>query len=628
MDLQQFFDGKAFDAYEYFGAHATDNGYIFRVYAPSAKSVSVIGEFNDWNDSYMIRANNGIWEITVPEAEEGQMYKYRVEAQNGKITDKADPYGTQMEVRPNSASIINSLKNFNFTDKEWLSKRKDTYNSPMSIYECHLGSWKQKGHDEEDEPIWYNYRELADLLIPYLKENHFTHVEFLPLNEHPFDGSWGYQASGFFSVTSRYGTPQDFMYLVNECHKNNIGVIMDFVVVHFTADDYGLREFDGTALYEYDNTSTGYNEWGSCNFNYFRHEVCSFLMSAANIWLDKFHVDGLRMDAINNALYWQGNKDRGVNIGAINFLREMNSGLHKMYNGIMLIAEDSSNFLKVTAPVEYEGLGFDYKWDLGWMNDTLEYFKLYPTDREARYHQLSFSMMYFWNELYILPFSHDEVVHGKATIIQKMWGDYEYKFPQCRTLYVYMFTHPGKKLNFVGNEIGHFREWDEKEENDWFLLKYPKHDSFNRFFKALNEVYVTSPALYHNEYNSENFRWLEIDAPEDCVYAYQRSFGEDIIITVMNTSADLYEDYTIGADEPFILEEVINTDSYEYSGNGLDNKGKQIKAVAKPYKEHDFSFNLRLAPFSSSILRVKGKDKAQEKVTKPNGKNPFNKKIR
>ena len=413
MNLHEFYIGKAFDAYEYFGAHITKDGVLFRVYAPCAEKIELIGEFNDWDgseDEMIQDAQSGVFECVQEDAEPGMMYKYRIYQKDGIVLDRFDPYSFGSQVRPDTASIIVDLDQYHFSDSAWIKKRCKNYDLPVNIYEVHAGSWRKNEADEENG--WYHYNELARQLIPYIKEMGYTHVEFLPLTEHPADCSWGYQASGYFCPTSRYGTAGELMEMVDLFHKEGIGVIMDFVPVHFIADTYALNKFDGTALYEYADDDKGYSEWGTCNFNYYRGEVRSFLQSSANFWMEKFHFDGIRMDAISNAIYWQGDSSKGINEGALDFIKCMNSGLQKLHPSVMLIAEDSTNFPKVTAPVEYDGLGFDYKWDMGWMNDTLDYFRIHPYDRKFHYHKLSFSMMYFYNEHYLLPFSHDEVVHG------------------------------------------------------------------------------------------------------------------------------------------------------------------------------------------------------------------------
>lgn len=601
MNIQDFYIGKSFDAYEFFGGHKIGNKILFRVYAPNAAKVSLVGEFNDWQEEEMEQQyQSGIYSITSENARVGMMYKYCIHTRDGQVVYHCDPYGFAMELRPNSASYIVDLEEYKFSDDEWMNKRDKCYNKPLNIYEIHMGSWMKK-NDETYNNGWYRYNEIADRLINYVKENGFTHIEIMPLCEHPVDCSWGYQNTGFFSPTSRYGTNKELKELIDKCHKANVGVILDFVPIHFAVDDYGLAKFDGTELYEYPHKDVGASEWGTCNFIHSRGEVCSFLQSAANYWLKEYHFDGLRMDAISRAIYWQGNPARGVNSCAINFIRNMNVGLHKLHPTAMIIAEDSTAYPKVTAPVEYNGLGFDYKWDLGWMNDTLEYFKISPKERPNHYYKLTFSMEYFYNELFLLPFSHDEVVHGKATIIQKMWGDYEDKFKQCRALYMYMYTHPGKKLNFMGNEIAQFREWDEKREQDWQLIKMPLHYAFNKYIKRLNEVYDNYEALYKNEYDSSYFKWLEVNAPEKSVYIYERGRSDHRIIVALNFSDNEYAPFTFKVEEELRLREIVNSDSDIYGGSTWG-----MRSDVTTTKEDNYLYNLsiNLKPFSGIIYEV------------------------
>ena len=601
MNIQDFYIGKSFDAYEFFGAHKIGDKILFRVYAPNAAKVSLVGEFNDWQEEAMEQQHqSGIYSITSEKARVGMMYKYCIHTRDGQVVYHCDPYGFAMELRPNTASYIVDLDEYKFNDDEWMNNRDKCYNKPLNIYEIHMGSWMTR-KDKDINNGWYRYNEIADTLINYVKENGFTHIEIMPLCEHPVDCSWGYQNTGFFSPTSRYGTNRDLKELIDKCHRANVGVILDFVPVHFAVDDYGLAKFDGTELYEYPHRDVGASEWGTCNFIHSRGEVCSFLQSAANYWLKEYHFDGLRMDAISRAIYWQGNPARGVNSCAINFIRNMNDGLHKLHPTAMIIAEDSTAYPKVTAPVEYNGLGFDYKWDLGWMNDTLEYFKIPPKERPNHYYKLTFSMEYFYNELFLLPFSHDEVVHGKATIIQKMWGDYDDKFKQCRALYMYMYTHPGKKLNFMGNEIAQFREWDEKREQDWQLIKMPLHDAFNKYIKRLNEVYDNYEALYENEYDSSYFKWLEVNAPEKSVYIYERGRDDHRIIVALNFSDNEYAPFTFKVEEELRLREIVNSDSDIYGGSTWG-----VRSDVTTTKEDDNLYNLsiNLKPFSGIIYEV------------------------
>ena len=601
MNIQDFYIGKSFDAYEFFGAHKIGDKILFRVYAPNAAKVSLVGEFNDWQEEAMEQQHqSGIYSITSEKARVGMMYKYCIHTRDGQVVYHCDPYGFAMELRPNTASYIVDLDEYKFDDDEWMNSRDKCYNKPLNIYEIHMGSWMTR-NDKDINNGWYRYNEIADTLINYVKENGFTHIEIMPLCEHPVDCSWGYQNTGFFSPTSRYGTNRDLKELIDKCHKANVGVILDFVPVHFAVDDYALAKFDGTELYEYPHRDVGASEWGTCNFIHSRGEVCSFLQSSANYWLKEYHFDGLRMDAISRAIYWKGNPARGVNSCAINFIRNMNDGLHKLHPTAMIIAEDSTAYPKVTVPVEYNGLGFDYKWDLGWMNDTLEYFKIPPKERPNHYYKLTFSMEYFYNELFLLPFSHDEVVHGKATIIQKMWGDYDDKFKQCRALYMYMYTHPGKKLNFMGNEIAQFREWDEKREQDWQLIKMPLHDAFNKYIKRLNEVYNNYEALYENEYDSRYFKWLEVNAPEKSVYIYERGRDDHRIIVALNFSDNEYAPFTFKVEEELRLREIVNSDSDIYGGSTWG-----MRSDVTTTKEDDYLYNLsiNLKPFSGIIYEV------------------------
>lgn len=594
MILQDFYYGRSFDAYEFFGSHIENGKIVFRTYAPNAEKISVIGEFNGWTGEEMIQTGrSGVFTFISDKAKVGDMYKYSIKYSDGNIVDHCDPYGFGMELRPAHATYIVDLNGYKWNDDEWLSKRTRNFNSPMSIYEVHLGSWRKNQNNKNG---WYTYSEIADILIKYVKESRFTHIEFMPLSEHPADESWGYQNTGFYSPTSRYGTAHQLMELVDKCHQNGIGVIMDFVPVHFAIDGYGLNYYDGSDLYSLPKNDVGNSEWGTLNFNHSRREVACFLQSCANYWLKEYHFDGIRMDAISRAIYWRGDPKRGVNENAVTFIKNMNSGLRKLHPTAMLIAEDSTSFIKVTASVEYSGLGFDYKWDLGWMNDTLEYFKLPPEYRPQNYYNLIFSMNYFFSEHFILPFSHDEVVHGKATIIQKMWGDYEQKFSQVRALYMYMFAHPGKKLNFMGNETAQFREWDEKRELDWDILKYPVHDSFHRYFVDLNNIYRYYPALNQNEFSNYNFVWLESYASEKSVYIFETGMGSEKIISAFNFSDNNYEEYTFKAAGNRKLTEIISSDYEIYSG--MTRQGTD-KITVKYDDKNDFSeITIHLPPFT------------------------------
>ena len=529
MNKQAFFDGQVFDAYEWFGAHIENQSVVFRTFAPNAARITLTGAFNDWEETALTQdGQSGFWEVSVPDAVPGQFYKYRVYAAGGTVTEHCDPYGFAMELRPGCCSIVTDLAEYAFTDGDWMAARTTAVNAPLNIYEMHPGSWKRNPNDENG---WYRYDELADLLIPYLQENGFTHVEFLPLSEHPFDGSWGYQNTGFFAPTARYGTPAQLKMLIDRLHRAGFGAIMDFVPVHFAVDSYGLAKFSGDYLYEYPHPAVGESEWGSFNFIHSRREVRCFLQSAANYWLTAFHFDGLRMDAVSRLIYWQGDPARGVNGDTLTFLKTMNEGLKQRHPTALLIAEDSTAYPGVTKPIEQGGLGFDYKWDLGWMHDTLEYFQTPPDERPRDRGKLLFSMEYFPNEHYLLPLSHDEVVHGKAAIVQKMVGaDLEEKYAQARVFYTYMYAHPGKKLNFMGNELGLRTEWNEAESLDWNYAD----GLFHQFFRALCAFYLVHPAL-HADYAPKNFRWLD-NADEPCIFALTRTAADDRVTAVFNFS--------------------------------------------------------------------------------------------
>lgn len=595
MNLHDFCCGKVFDCYNFFGAHKEGNEIIFRTYAPDAERITVIGSFNGWNEGDMYK-DGMVWTYRNSNAKFGDMYKYVIYSKDGLRREHCDPYGFGMELRPDFASYIVDLDEYRFTDESWMKSRTKNYNEPMNIYEVHLGSWKSNANDPNG---WYNYSELADRLIPYAKENHYTHLEFLPLSEHPADCSWGYQNTGFFSPTSRYGTASQLKDLVNKCHNAGIGVIMDFVPVHFAIDGYALEKYDGTYLYEYPPSDVGVSEWGTCNFNHSRGETRSLVQSAANYWLDVFHFDGLRMDAISRAIYWGGDPARGVNRHTVDFLKNMNTGLQQRHPTAMLIAEDSTSFPKITAPVAYDGLGFDYKWDLGWMNDTLDYFRTAPWERHNHYHKLTFSMAYFYNELFLLPFSHDENVHGKATIIQKMYGDYEEKFLQCRALYMYMYTHPGKKLNFMGNELGQFREWDETREQDWDIIHYPLHDAFRRYMKKLGEIYQSRAALHSGEYDMKTFKWLVVNAEEQCVYVYERSFGNDRIACAFNLSG-VEQEISFEIDGGSSFELILHSRWDEYGGD-VKKRRQTVKCKADDGKN---IITLKIEPLSGMMFNI------------------------
>ncbi len=600
--LQSFYDGYGINAYEIFGAHLTDDGVIFRVYAPNAKSVRVVGDFNKWNPeaNYLFKSTFGFWETKVEGLKEYATYKYVIEARNGKLTEKADPYGFYNELRPGWANKVANLDEYKWDDEQWMNKRSRNYDKPLNIYELHVGGFK---HNSKDK--WLSYYEMIDEIIPYVKEMGYTHIELMPLNEHSLDASWGYQQYGYHSITSRYGNPYQLQMFIDACHKNGIGVIMDVVIVHFLKDDFGLGKFDGTPLYESDHKELAESEWGTYYFDFGKNIVKSFLLSSVGLWLDKYHIDGIRVDAVSNLIYYQGNKSKGTNDDAISFIKRLNYHVHLVYPTVMTIAEDSSDYPRVTGDPK-DGLGFDYKWDLGWMNDTLKYYKEDVEYRHGDHNKINFSMAYFYSERFILPFSHDEVVHSKGTIVDKMWGNYEDKFRQCRNLMVYMYTHPGKKLNFMGNEFASFREFDENKQLDWFMLDYPIHDSFKRLCRDLNLLYKSKPALYKYDYQYDGFKWIDADNTSQRIYSYIRYAEGTCLVVVLNMSPISYEEFEIGVPTYGFFTEVINSEKDIYNGCNMCNF-KKVRAVkgAKPLHGFKYRMKIRVAPYAGIIFEAK-----------------------
>ncbi len=600
MDIHQFFLGNAFDAHTYFGAHVSDTGVTFRTLAPNAAKVDLIWEGNDWKPLPMEKIHDGgVYALTIKDAIPGQMYKYRITPNypDGEVIDHCDPYGFGMELRPGTASIIRDLSSYIFHDQKWMKTRGDHFHKPVNIYEVHLGSWKTNPAEKNG---WFTYEEIAPKLVEYVKAQGYNYIEFMPLSEHPADCSWGYQNTGFFSPTARYGTAIQLMQLVDTCHRAGIGVILDFVPVHFAVDGYALNHYDGTTLYEYPEKEDTYSEWGSCNFIHARGEVCSFLQSCANYWLSVFHFDGIRMDAVSRLIYWGGEESRGVNPAGVTFLQRMNRGLHQQNPDAMLIAEDSSSYQGVTKAVESGGLGFDYKWDMGWMNDTLDYFRQYPWERKNDYHKLTFSMLYFPNERYLLPLSHDENVHGKATVLQKMFGDYDGKFPQARLLYLYMYAHPGKKLLFMGSELGQLREWTEEQEQDWNILAYPIHDAFFHYMQTLSRLYLSEPALYRHDYEQEGFRWIDCHQEERCIYAIERSDGTNRLVILLHMADNSTQTYHFTLEHCKRLVPLLHTEWERFHGTIPEDHtpilGDQTRTGTQ--------FTLTLPPFSGILLKV------------------------
>ena len=629
--IKLFFEGKCLEAYKVFGAHPDKKGVRFTVYAPHARSVQVVGDFNKWDGSqhYMERYNDGgVWTLYIEGLKQYDLYKYRIETPSGAIVDRADPYAFFSEIRPGTASKVFNLDGYRWHDSKWMKSRSNNYDRNMNIYEANLGSWKMKKEfTETEDGEFYSYEEMIDELIPYVKKMGYTHIELMPLNEFPFDGSWGYQATGYFSATSRYGQPKQLMDFINACHKENIGIILDFVPAHFVKDGHGLYQFDGGWVYEYADVNNRYSEWDSVYFDVTKDTVRSFLKSAVHFLAEEFHIDGIRFDAVSNLIYWKGNKDLGTNTGALEFLKSMNQQMHDTYPEVMMIAEDSTDFPYVTKPVKDGGLGFDYKWDMGWMNDTLKYFKEDPVYRQYDHNLLTFSMMYFYSERFILPFSHDEVVHGKATILNKMWGLNDDKFAQAKALYVYMMTHPGKKLNFMGNELGEYKEWDEKKALGWDILNYPQHDSFHHFIEDLNKLVDTHPALYSMDYDPNGFKWLVVDDHNQSVFSYARFDKKgNCIVVVANFIGNKHEKYTVPVPFEGSYKEILNTDKDKYTGSNFTNT-RALRSKKGTCLNEAQSIHVKLAPFSAVVFeyhkptkKASTTKKAKKSTTKKEGK--------
>ena len=605
--LYDFLMGQTIEAYKYFGAHfVTQNkkeGALFRVYAPMAKDVSVIGEFNNWDPSkhQMKKVDvSGVYEVFIEGVENYQTYKFHIHDANGNYIDKQDPFAYFSEYRSGSCSKLFDIENFIWHDEKYLKNRNRNFDKPMSIYEIHIGSWL-----DHPDNRFLSYEEVADKLIKYVLENGFTHVELMPITQYPFDGSWGYQATGFYSTDSRYGNPFQLMSFIDRLHQAGIGVILDYVVVHFATDEFALEKFDGTNLFEYTGENE-YSQWGSKLFDLGKDPVRSFLMSGIDYFISYFHFDGVRLDAISNVIYWHGDSSRGENIGAIEFVKRLNGKIHLKHPDVMMIAEDSSSYQGVTKPLEYGGLGFDYKWDLGWMNDTLAYYAKDPIYRKYHHHSLTFSMAYFYSENFLLPLSHDEVVHGKGTIINKMWGDYDQKFAQIRNLYTYMWSHPGKKLNFMGNEIASFDEWSEKKSLPWNLKTYPKHDSISRLVRDLNLIYQYEPSMHVEEYNPVHFQWLMADNASQSIYAFRRSYLEDTLIFIFNMTPNYYEYINIGVPFEGEYEEIFNSDKDVYGGYNHYN-GLPLQTMNMSWNNQPYTISIKLASFGALILKYKSK---------------------
>lgn len=617
VPLYLFHEGSNSNAYEYFGSHRKNkNTVVFRVWAPDAKNVSVTGDFNNWSETEnpmkQLKNSGGVWEAEIKNIKPYDMYKYCITAADGRTLMKCDPYGFHMETRPGTATKYYEIDDcYEWHDEKWVEGRngKNIYESPVNIYEIHAGSWKQY-----DDGNFYSYRALADALVPYVKKMGYTHIEFMPLTEYPFDGSWGYQVTGYFAATSRYGEPKDLMYLIDKCHGNGIGVILDWVPAHFPKDANGLYEFDGGPLYEYSDPRKGeHYGWGTRVFDFGKNEVRSFLMSSASFWLKKYHLDGIRIDAVASMLYldydrkdgeWVPNKNGGnENLEAVEFLQKLNENIFRDFPYAMMIAEESTSWPMVTKPVFSGGLGFNFKWNMGWMNDILRYFSLDGFFRKYNHDCITFSMFYAFSENFVLPISHDEVVHGKKSLIDKMPGSYDEKFAGVRAFLGYMMAHPGKKLMFMGQEFGQFIEWNYEKGLDWLLLDYPKHRALQNYFKKINEFYKANPAFWQIDYSWEGFSWISSDDKDNSVIAFRRidEKGKEIIVVCNFTNVERC-DYRIGIPKKGAYKIVFNSDDVDFGGEGKGNKGK-LKTESINMHGFEQSISLDLPPMSAIYIK-------------------------
>ncbi len=621
FDLYLFNAGDHHRIHDKLGAHTMEvngvHGVQFAVWAPNARSVSVIGNFNNWDrrrHAMRVLGASGVWEIFVPELAEGEIYKFQVKTKLGYILDKTDPYATEMELRPRTASKINFLQQFEWNDNDWLKRRaeSDHLGEPISIYEIHLGSWARI---PEENNRWLTYRELAKRIVPYVQEHGFTHIELLPVMEHPFDASWGYQVTGYFAPTSRYGTPQDFMYFVDYCHQNGIGVILDWVPAHFPKDQYALGEYDGTHLYEHADPRKGeHQDWGTYIFNYGRKEVRNFLISNALFWLEKYHIDGLRIDAVASILYLDYSRKEGQwipneyggreNLEAIAFLKDTTRLIQQYYSGVLIIAEESTAWPGVTTDRIYGGLGFSLKWNMGWMHDMLVYFSKDPIYRTYHHNSLTFSLLYAFSEKFLLPLSHDEVVHGKASLLHKMPGDDWQKFANLRLFFGLMYGFPGKKLMFMGCEFGQRDEWNHEQSLDWHLTQYPPHAGIQKWIIDLNRVYRKESALHQVDFHYSGFEWIDFHdkASSAIMFLRKSNDGKEKIIVVCNFTPVLRYNYRVGVPEEGRYQEILNSDSSYYMGSNVGNYG-EILTESIPHQNRPCSLNLTLPPLSAIFLK-------------------------
>ena len=638
FDTYLFAEGKHYDVYEKFGAHPMTidgvKGTYFAVWAPHARRVSVVGDFNMWDGALnpmQMMQTSGIYELFIPDVAPGAVYKYQILTRDGEILYKADPYGNQCQVRPDNANVVADLAGYKWKDTDWIENRKQQtreteLKKPMAIYECHLGSWKKKIEDSDFG--FYTYRELAKMLCDYVKKMGYTHVELMGIAEYPFDGSWGYQVTNYYAPTSRYGSPEDFMYFVDHMHANGIGVILDWVPAHFPRDAHGLGRFDGMPLYEHPDPRRGeHPDWGTYIFDFGRNEVSNFLTANALFWVEKFHVDALRVDAVASMLYldygkqdgqWLPNKDGGnENYDAIELLRKINTVMEERNPGAFLIAEESTAWAGVTAPASMKGLGFLYKWNMGWMNDFLEYMKMDPYFRSFNHNRLTFSLSYTYAENYVLVISHDEVVHLKCSMLNKMPGTEMDKFANLRTAYGFMYGHPGKKLLFMGQEFGQLREWSEVRSLDWFLLDQPLHKKMQKWVADLNHMYTTYDACYYNDNNQMGFEWTKVDDANTSIIAFVRrgKTVKDQLLFVCNFVPVERKDYWIGVPCLTEYEEIINSDAKIYGGSGTKNG--TVKAFEEKCDRMPYAISIDIAPLSMMVFKYDYVDKKQAVVDAP-----------